>query len=129
LTKASKSRIHLALHYKNLDTSQQKNIWRNLLTRIKDLYENDIDELIKKDLNRRQTRNGNTTARPLARYQKKEFCYEHLKYNIEVSGEFENYLNGLRAELSCLTIRSSGRMLLDGPEFMMNNGLPSQDQV
>jgi len=46
-----------------------------------------------------------------------------------VSGEFENYVKGLRGELSCLTIRSSGRMLLDGPEFMMNSGLPSQDQV
>jgi len=79
-------------------------------------------------MNGRQIRNATITAQQLAQYQKKKFCYEHLKHVIKVRGEFENYSKGLRAELSCLMIRSSGRMLLNEPESMMNSGLPSQDQ-
>jgi len=43
IDEAFKARIQLTLYYKNLDTFQQKKIWRNFLTRIKELYENDID--------------------------------------------------------------------------------------
>lgn len=40
---AFKSRIQLALHYKNLDQRQRRQIWRNFLQRLKDLEEKDVD--------------------------------------------------------------------------------------
>ena len=40
---AFKSRIQLALHYKNLDQRQRWQIWRNFLQRLKDLEEKDVD--------------------------------------------------------------------------------------
>ena len=106
---AFKSRIQLALHYENLTPAQQRKIWRNFLARLRDMDPGSIeyddimdnaDELIKEDMNGRQIRNVITTARQLALYKKKTFCYEHLKHVIEVSGEFEKYLKTLRQGLS-----------------------------
>ena len=106
---AFKSRIQLALHYENLTVAQQKKVWRNFLARLRaldassiefdDIMDN-IDELVKEDMNGRQIRNAITTARQLALYKGKTFCYEHLKHVIEVSGEFEKYLKTLRQGLS-----------------------------
>ncbi|MCJ1268457.1 hypothetical protein MMC22_008345 [Lobaria immixta] len=113
---AFKSRIQLALHYKNLTPSQQRKIWRNFLNRLKRLDEDNvdfddiidhIDELGEENMNGRQIRNAITTARQLAQYKGKRFCYEHLKHVIEVSGEFENYLKDLR--MAFRMIRSKGR--------------------
>ena len=106
---AFKSRIQLALHYKKLTTSQQKKIWRNFLGRLNQLdpetidHEDiidHIDELGQEDMNGRQIRNVITTARQLALYKGKRFCYEHLRHAIDVSGEFEQYLKTLRLGLS-----------------------------
>lgn len=106
---AFKSRIQLSLHYENLTVAQQKKIWRNFLARLRsldassiefdDIMDN-VDELVKEDMNGRQIRNAITTARQLALYKEKTFCYEHLKHVIEVSGEFEKYLKTLRQGLS-----------------------------
>ena len=106
---AFKSRIQLALHYKNLTMAQQKKIWRNFLARVRSLDANsidfediidNIDELAKEDMNGRQIRNAITTARQLAQYKEKKFCYEHLRHAIEVGGQFERYLKDLREGLS-----------------------------
>ena len=114
---AFKSRIQLALHYQNLTTSQQRKVWRNFLLRLKSLDESNIDfddivdhidELTQEDMNGRQIRNAITTARQLAQYKAKKFCYEHLKHVIEVSGEFENYLKTLREGYSDDQIKREG---------------------
>ena len=106
---AFKSRIQLALHYKNLTSSQQKKIWRNFLSRLKNLDQDSvdfddivdhIDELGKEDMNGRQIRNVITTARQLAQYKGKKFCYEHLRHAIDVSSEFEQYLQTLNQGFS-----------------------------
>lgn len=106
---AFKSRIQLALHYRNLTIPQQKKIWRNFLARLKSLDEENtdfedltdhVDELGKFDMNGRQIRNAITTARQLALYKGTKFCYEHLRQAIEVGGEFEEYLRELRQGLS-----------------------------
>ena len=106
---AFKSRIQLSLHYENLTASQQRKVWRNFLKRVKELDESNIDsediydhidELAKENMNGRQIRNAITTARQLAQYQRRKFCYEHLKHVIEVDGQFESYLKNLRQGLS-----------------------------
>ena len=106
---AFKSRIQFALHYKNFTASQQRKIWRNFLSRLKALDENNIDfediidhmdELTNENMNGRQIRNAMTTARQLAQYKGKRFCYDHLKHVIEVSGKFEKYLKAPREGFS-----------------------------
>ena len=86
---AFKSRIQLALHYENLTVAQQRKVWRNFLARLKSLdasgidYDDimdNVDELVKEDMNGRQIRNAITTARQLALYKERPFCYEHLKH-------------------------------------------------
>jgi SpoVK/Ycf46/Vps4 family AAA+-type ATPase len=98
---AFKSRIQLALHYENLTLSQRRKIWRNFLNRLKDLQEpridfddiyDHIDDLAREEMNGRQIRNAITTARQLAQYKERGFCYAHLKHVIGVSDKFERYL-------------------------------------
>jgi AAA+ superfamily predicted ATPase len=102
---AFKSRIQLSLHYENLGVSQRRKIWRNFMNRIKVLDQSDvdfddimdhIDDLSKEDMNGREIRNAITTARQLAQFREKPFCYSHLKHVIEVGGKFGKYLKDLR---------------------------------
>jgi len=106
---AFKSRIQLALHYKNLGEEQRKAIWHNFITRIRDLDESNVDyadlvqhisELGKEDMNGREIRNAITTARQLAKYKKTPCCYTHLKAAIEVGGRFGKYLKSTLTEFS-----------------------------
>jgi SpoVK/Ycf46/Vps4 family AAA+-type ATPase len=98
---AFKSRIQLALHYENLDFASRRKIWRNFMNRLKNMEEpkidfediaDHIDDLAKEDMNGRQIRNAITTARQLAQYKGKDFCYAHLKHVIGVAGKFDKYL-------------------------------------
>jgi SpoVK/Ycf46/Vps4 family AAA+-type ATPase len=115
---AFKSRIHLALHYKNLDHSQRKKIWTNFLRRLKDMNDSnndavgarkqnpiDIDfddiscymnELADIEMNGRQIRNAITTARQLAMFKKEHMNYGHLRHVVGVSSKFDRYLEGVR---------------------------------
>jgi len=51
-----------------------------------------IDDLAKEEMNGREIRNAITTARQLAQFKEKNFCYTHLKHVIRVAGKFETYL-------------------------------------
>ncbi|KAF4543397.1 uncharacterized protein LTHEOB_96 [Lasiodiplodia theobromae] len=107
---AFKSRIQLALHYKNLTEAQRKKIWRNFLNRLRDIGEgksidlddirDNIDQLAKYKMNGRQIRNSITTARQLAAFRKKVMSYEDLEHVISVAGEFEDYLRDVKEGVS-----------------------------
>ncbi|CAN9280247.1 unnamed protein product [Alternaria sp. RS040] len=106
---AFKSRISLALHYPNFTKSQRCRIWKNFLNRLKALKEPDIDfddiecnilELAKEELNGRQIRNAITIGRQLAKFQKKEMSYAHLKHVVEVAGQFETYVKETKENFS-----------------------------
>jgi hypothetical protein len=108
---AFKSRIQLALHYENLNESQQRKIWRTSMKRLEqlDLGEGKIDfdditdhinELGSQKMNGGEIRNAIATGRQLAQLKGEAFCYRHLKHVIRVSGKFETYLKGLRQGLS-----------------------------
>lgn len=51
-----------------------------------------IRELAKEELNGRQIRNIITTARQLATFRNEQMKYQYLKHVIEVSSQFDKYL-------------------------------------
>ncbi|KAB2571245.1 ATP-dependent zinc metalloprotease FtsH [Lasiodiplodia theobromae] len=104
---AFKSRIQLALHYKNLDQPQRAQIWTNFITRLQDLNESmDADGILAKvkdlseyPMNGRQIRNAITTARQLALYNDEPLNVGHLQHSIAVSGEFDKYLIKVKGDV------------------------------
>ncbi|KAK0639831.1 P-loop containing nucleoside triphosphate hydrolase protein [Cercophora newfieldiana] len=125
---AFKSRIQLSLRYENLSKPQRHKIWKNFLSRLKDMDKDtsakvtepgsrkrklaeptgidfdDIEcyfeELAAYELNGRQIRNAITTARQLAKFQGKRMTYEHLKRVITVASKFDTYLKKVQDDFS-----------------------------
>ncbi|KAF7534383.1 hypothetical protein G7054_g6264 [Neopestalotiopsis clavispora] len=106
---AFKSRIQLALHYENLQKPQRVKIWKNFLSRLQSLGEEDIDydtidsyidELSDYDMNGRQIRNAITTARQLAKFKGKSMGFGHLRHVIKVAGKFDHYLLQVHDKIS-----------------------------
>ncbi|KAI0205552.1 hypothetical protein F4808DRAFT_472240 [Astrocystis sublimbata] len=113
---AFKSRIQLALHYKNLSEDQRTEIWRNFLSRLEDINEEGIDfvdlkdnikELAKHRLNGREIRNVITTARQYARWEQQQPKKSHVLLDlkmmqevIETAGEFDSYIEKLNGGLT-----------------------------
>lgn len=105
---AFKSRIQLALQYDNLNEQQRKQIWRNFLARLKDLGEEEnidfdeisihLDDLVKYPMNGRQIRNSITTARQLAKFQKKKMTHITLKRAIMMAEKFDKHLADVREQ-------------------------------
>jgi len=102
---AFKSRIQLALHYENLNKPQRRKIWRNFISRLKDLGEekinyddlyDHIDELSAHEMNGRQIHNAVTTGRQLAQYKRKDFSFVHLKHAISVAAKFDDYIKSVK---------------------------------
>ncbi|KAM0436595.1 hypothetical protein ACHAPT_002303 [Fusarium lateritium] len=99
---AFKSRIQLALRYEKLQDYQRRQIWRNFLESLKEIGEGDkvdfddivmnLGKLAQYPMNGRQIRNSITTARQLAKYQKKKMTFSHLKRAIAVADKFDRYL-------------------------------------
>ena len=101
---AFKSRIQLALFYANLSQYQRAKVWENFIQRLESLGEQNIDfsdlrdnveQLAQHEMNGRQIRNAITTARQYAQWKNTTLTYEHVKDIIEISGQFDVYLNKL----------------------------------
>ncbi|KAI0429859.1 hypothetical protein F5Y09DRAFT_342297 [Xylaria sp. FL1042] len=108
---AFKSRIQLALHYKNLTEHQRTQIWGNFISRLEEIHEDGIDfaelkdsieELAKYKLNGREIRNAITTARQYARWERKQPNRQHIQLDfkmmkevIETAREFDKYIEKL----------------------------------
>ncbi|KAI0192306.1 hypothetical protein EV127DRAFT_491479 [Xylaria flabelliformis] len=108
---AFKSRIQLALHYKNLSPQQRHQIWGNFLSRLEEINEDGIDfldlkdhaeELAKHKLNGREIRNVITTARQYVRWERQQPNKQHTQLDykmmsevIETAGEFDRYIEKL----------------------------------
>jgi hypothetical protein len=100
---AFKSRVQLTLHYPTLDESSRHRIWLNFIRRLQDtnseakveqILEN-IDDLAKFKLNGREIRNSIQTAILLAEFRNERLQYKHLTDVIDVSNEFEQYLQDI----------------------------------
>ncbi|KAI1415685.1 hypothetical protein F5Y13DRAFT_156585 [Hypoxylon sp. FL1857] len=110
---AFKSRIQLAIHYKNLTVYQRIQIWTNFIRRLKELDEKDIDftdledhveQLASFKMNGREIRNVITIARQYARWERKQrsdpenykLNYKEISSIIETAGEFDQYIKKLK---------------------------------
>ena len=97
---AFKSRIQLAVHYPALDQKGRRAIWMNFIEILKkrqvDLDYEDLvqrtNELAHTPFNGRQIRNNLWTAAQVAKYKNERLEYKHLEEVIEISEEFERYL-------------------------------------
>ncbi|KAL4788115.1 P-loop containing nucleoside triphosphate hydrolase protein [Aspergillus varians] len=106
---AFKSRIQLALHYPTLTRPQRHKLWRNFITRLKELDQADIDfddvecylpELSEINMSGRQIRNAITTARQLAKFRGRMMTHAELKHVINVAGKFDTYWSDLKEGLT-----------------------------
>jgi hypothetical protein len=105
---AFKSRIQLALHYPSLTKAKRYEIWTMFITRLRELGETQVDfgnlednrwELASYKLNGRQIRNAIQTSRQYVSWknvkEKTILNFEVLKEIIEISGEFDVYIDKL----------------------------------
>ncbi|KAF7905798.1 hypothetical protein EAF00_000077 [Botryotinia globosa] len=105
---AFKSRIQLALHYPSLTKVKRCDIWTMFITRLRELRETQVDfvdledhrwDLADYKLNGRQIRNAIQTSRQFVSWknakEKTTLNIEILKQIIEISGEFDIYMNKL----------------------------------
>ncbi|KAJ5975686.1 hypothetical protein N7481_009393 [Penicillium waksmanii] len=110
---AFKSRIQLALHYKNLSVDQRQRIWWNFLDHLRVMERGekatiDIDDILDHvselanqfEMNGRQIRNVITTARQLAKHRRHIMNFSHLQHVINVSARFEKYLQDVKVGLT-----------------------------
>lgn len=97
---AVKSRIHLPIHYPNLDEDQRVEIWGNFLELLKRSKERvdfedlrlNLPHLARRALNGRQIRNAIQMARYLARYRKQMMVYKHVQDAVASVLKFDGYL-------------------------------------
>ncbi|KAF5678051.1 TOB3 (member of AAA-ATPase family) [Fusarium denticulatum] len=78
---AFESRIHLTIHYPNLDYTSRLHIWKtfvNIGTDGNNLSEDELDELAGVELNGRQIKNVVKTARLLATHEKTSLAMGHI---------------------------------------------------
>ena len=96
---AFQSRIHLSLHYNDLDPDARRQIWIAFLkkahthseaTHVQNtgLSEEELDTLAQKDLNGRQIKNTCRTATSLAKSRGQKLKYEHLEEALNAMEEF-----------------------------------------
>ncbi|KAF5717881.1 AAA family ATPase [Fusarium globosum] len=78
---AFESRIHLTIHYPNLDYTSRLHIWKTFVNIGDDgssLSEDELDELAGVELNGRQIKNVVKTARLLATHEKTQLAMSHI---------------------------------------------------
>ncbi|KAM0132930.1 hypothetical protein ACHAP3_006219 [Botrytis cinerea] len=110
---AFKSRIQLALHYPSLTKDKRYEIWTMFISRLRELGEKQVDfsnledhrwDLAEYKLNGRQIRNAIQTSRQYVSWknakEKMTLNFEILKKIIEISGEFDTYINKLNNGMS-----------------------------
>jgi SpoVK/Ycf46/Vps4 family AAA+-type ATPase len=100
--KAMNSRIHLALEYQAPNHDMRRRIWTDCLSAIPadeiDLdIEEDVDKVLREEINGREITNCVSTARTLARFKGVKLAVTHLHTVLETRREFERSLNGMRA--------------------------------
>jgi SpoVK/Ycf46/Vps4 family AAA+-type ATPase len=78
---AFESRIHLTIHYPNLDYTSRLHIWKTFVNTGTDgnsLSEDDLNELASVELNGRQIKNVAKTARLLATHERTKLAMGHI---------------------------------------------------
>lgn len=85
------SRIHVALHFRELSEASKAQVWTAFINRIgasKSVTEAEIKDLAKRNVNGRQIKNSVRTAHSLALARGEELQYEHLLQTLDAIDEF-----------------------------------------
>ena len=86
------SRIHVALHFKELTTPTKMQIWRAFMKKAGvgqgEISEELVGKLAQRDVNGRQIKNTCRTATSLARGRGQKLGYEHLEEALNSMEEF-----------------------------------------
>lgn len=96
---AFKSRIHLALHYAALDSSDRHSVWRNFLTgpgvhaSPELLEDRNIESIADTRLNGRQIKNIVHIANSLAVSQETQVTHEHLRLALDAVNSFDKLID------------------------------------
>ncbi|KAF5639286.1 AAA family ATPase [Fusarium sp. NRRL 52700] len=101
---AFKSRIQVAIHYKDLTLDSRKKIWENFFEMIEETNEDvdmlglksRLDILAKEEMNGRQIRNALLTARQLAKHRNEQLSWVQLSQVMRTSAAFNKYLRAVR---------------------------------
>ncbi|KIW78437.1 hypothetical protein Z517_08273 [Fonsecaea pedrosoi CBS 271.37] len=121
---AFKSRVQLAIHYPVLNSKDRYEIWCNFIEalngkKVPMLYE----ELRRKALvmarrrfNGRQIRNCLWTATQVAKYRNESLGYSHIEQVMDISQEFEDYLERTRGHTDEENAQAQGTRAFD-PEI------------
>ena len=106
------SRIHLSLRYGELNAKAKKTVWKMFIQRVrevegmdvKQLSEQDYNDLAKRNINGRQIKNLTRAAQALAVHEGCALGMEHIKRVLEVAETFEVDLKGYVFPVSvCVT--------------------------
>ena len=96
------SRIHLSLRYGELNSKAKKTVWKMFIQRVrevegmsvKELSEQDYNDLAKRNINGRQIKNLTRAAQALAVHEGCALGMEHIKRVLDVAETFEVDLKG-----------------------------------
>lgn len=94
------SRIHVALHFRELSFESKKQVWQAFIAKAgakDDITAEEIGELAKKNVNGRQIKNAARTAQSLAIARDEKLAYGHLIETLEAMDEFTREFEGIRA--------------------------------
>ncbi|KAF7510193.1 hypothetical protein GJ744_007092 [Endocarpon pusillum] len=94
------SRIHMKLRYDRLDKNARMTVWKNLFKKVNtrsvtaEISQQELDELVKKDLNGRQIKNAISTASALATKKKKPLSISHVQAVLTAGEMFDRDFHG-----------------------------------
>ncbi len=109
------SRIHLSLHFQNLNTKAKRSVWKIFIDRVKSqegmdvaqITEADYTDLARRDVNGRQIKNIIRAAHALAIHENVALAMEHIRRVIDVAESFDvdfkggiGYSEAMRSELT-----------------------------
>lgn len=96
------SRIHVSLHFRTLEPSVRKQIWRAFLSRagVADdaVTEEQLTGLAERDLNGRQVKNATRTANSLAFSRGQPLSFKHVEEVLDVLNDFNEEFKGGNAD-------------------------------
>lgn len=94
------SRIHVALHFSELNQSSKEQVWTAFISKLgaaKEITPEQIKDLATRDVNGRQIKNAVRTAHSLARSRGQRIGFAHFAETLDAMEEFTKAFQGLRA--------------------------------
>ncbi|EMD36703.1 hypothetical protein CERSUDRAFT_114643 [Gelatoporia subvermispora B] len=83
------SRIHVALHFRDLSKDAKAQVWRAFLAKVGTVLPDElVDKLTERDINGRQIKNATRTANSLAVSKGQKLDFQHLVQTLDAMDEF-----------------------------------------